>query len=92
LDRIAGKAWAGPKRASGGSQNCSRQSRERSRRLVPRLPRLLETLLAFVSYFRGEWEASAERCAALSSIGEKQRIWTQPWGYNGQAALIFWQA
>lgn len=55
----------------------------------PAYHKFVETLLAFADYFRGDWQASVERYAALRTVGERQRnLSTQAWGYYGAAAAM----
>ena len=55
----------------------------------PAYEKFVETLLAFVSYFRGDWQACVERYNALRTVGERQRnLSTQAWGYYGAAAAL----
>lgn len=55
----------------------------------PAYHKFVETLLAFVSYFRGDWQACADRYTALRLVGERQRnLSTQTWGLYGAASAL----
>lgn len=55
----------------------------------PAYHKFVETLLAFISYFRGDWQACLDRYTALRLVGEKQRnLSTEAWGYYGAAGAL----